>query len=186
MTHLGTQILETPRLVLRPFRLEDAADMYHNWASDPEVTKFLTWPAHAELAVSQAVLAEWVAAYKTPDYYQWAIVPKELGQPIGSISVVQPIDDQIQAAHVGYCIGRPWWHQGYTSEAFSAVIAFLFDQVGVNRVESRHDPRNPNSGLVMQKCGLRYEGILRQTDRNNQGICDAVWYGLLRREYSRR
>ena len=49
-------------------------------------------------------------------------------------------------------------------------------------VESRHDPRNPHSGMVMQKCGMRYEGTLRSADRNNQGICDTSWYALLRDE----
>ena len=56
---------------------------------------------------------------------------------------------------------------------------FFFDEVGVNRVESRHDPNNPNSGAVMRKCGMTFEGTLRQSDWNNQGICDASWYALL-------
>ena len=68
------------------------------------------------------------------------------------------------------------------SEALKAVMDFLFDEVGVHRIESRHDPNNPNSGAVMRKCGMKYEGTLRQSDRNNQGICDASWYGLLREE----
>lgn len=59
---------------------------------------------------------------------------------------------------------------------------YLFDEVGVNRVESRHDPRNPNSGAVMRKCGMKFEGTLRQSDWNNQGICDASWYGLVAEE----
>ena len=63
-----------------------------------------------------------------------------------------------------------------------AVMDYMFDEVGVNRVESRHDPRNPNSGAVMRKCGMRFEGTLRQSDWNNQGICDASWYGLLAEE----
>jgi len=57
------------------------------------------------------------------------------------------------------------------------------DEVKANRIEARHDPRNPNSGKVMQKCGLQYEGTLKESDINNQGICDAAWYGLLRKEY---
>ena len=68
------------------------------------------------------------------------------------------------------------------SEALKAVTDFMFDTVEVNRVESRHDPRNPNSGKVMQKCGMKYEGTLRSADRNNQGICDACYYALLRSE----
>lgn len=181
MRHLGTRELETARLGLRRFTLEDAQAMFDNWASDEEVTKYLTWSAHGSVEVSRSVLENWTAAYANEDHYQWAIVPKELGQPIGSIGVVSH-DDRVEMVHIGYCIGRPWWHRGYMSEALKAVMDFLFDEVGVRRIESRHDPNNPNSGAVMRKCGMKYEGTLRQSDRNNQGICDASWYGLLREE----
>ena len=68
------------------------------------------------------------------------------------------------------------------SEALKAVIDYMFDEVGMNRVEARHDTNNPNSGAVMRKCGMKYEGTLRQSDRNNQGICDAAFYGILASE----
>lgn len=71
------------------------------------------------------------------------------------------------------------------TEALGAVIGFLFDEVGMNRVEARHDPRNPNSGAVMRKCGMKYEGTLRQSDWNDQGICDASWYSILAEDYTR-
>ena len=182
MRHLGTITLETPRLLLRRFTPMDAQAMYENWAADPEVTKFLTWPAHESPAVSVAVLKDWVDSYRQPDFYQRAIVPKEVGQPIGSIGVVSQ-DDRVGKAHIGYCIGRRWWHRGFMSEALEAVMAFLFAQVGMNRIESRHDLRNPHSGGVMRKCGMRFEGTLRMSDWNNQGVCDACWYGLLREEW---
>lgn len=181
MKHIGTQTIETPRLLLRRFTLEDAPAMYRNWASDPEVTKYLTWPTHESVTVSRQVLTDWVDQYENDTFYQWAIVLKEIGEPIGSISVVE-LDDRAELAHVGYCIGRNWWHRGMTSEAMKAVMDFLFDRVGVNRVESRHDPRNVYSGAVMRKCGMQYEGTLRQSDWNNQGICDASWYALLAQE----
>lgn len=104
-----------------------------------------------------------------------------LGEPIGSISVVS-MNDRAELVHIGYCIGRNWWHRGIMSEALGAVLDFFFDEVGVNRVESRHDPDNPNSGAVMRKCGMKYEGTLRQSDWNNQGICSASWYSLLKEE----
>lgn len=184
MKDLGTVELETGRLVLRPFVVEDAPAMYKNWASDPEVTKYLTWPPHDSVEGTRALLEEWVAAYADPTVYQWAIVWKETGEPIGSIGVVER-EERTESFHVGYCIGRSWWHRGIMTEAFSRVIAFLFEEVGVNRVDSRHDPRNPNSGKVMAKCGLTYEGTLRQRDRNNQGLCDAAWYGILREDYEK-
>ena len=182
MNHCGTQRLETDRLILRKFNLEDASAMYNNWASDEDVAKYLTWQAHQSQEVSEYVLKEWVEAYSDKSCYNWAIVLKEKGEPIGSISVVH-MNEDVSMVHIGYCIGKAWWHQGITSEALKAVMDFLFDQVDVNRIESRHDPRNPNSGKVMQKCGMKYEGTLRSSDRNNcGGICEACYYALLKSE----
>ena len=180
MNHCGTQSMETERLVLRRFSLDDAEAMYRNWASDPNVTKYLTWPAHTGIEVSKAVLKDWVSSYSRNDFYQWAIVLKEHGHdPIGSIAAVR-LNDDIAAVHIGYCLGKAWWHQGIMTDALRATMAFFFDVVGANRIESRHDPRNPHSGMVMKKCGMRFEGTMRSSDRNNQGICDACWYALLR------
>ena len=77
MKHCGTKQLETERLILRRFRPEDAAAMYQNWASDDEVTKYLVWPTHSSIEVSQYVINDWVNSYSKDDFYQWAIVPKE-------------------------------------------------------------------------------------------------------------
>jgi ribosomal-protein-alanine N-acetyltransferase len=85
--------------------------------------------------------------------------------------------------HIGYCIGKKWWHKGITSEALLALIKYFFEKVGVNRVESRHDSNNQNSGKVMSKCGMKHEGTMRQADKNNQGICDYCEYGILAEEY---
>ena len=80
MKHAGTKTIETGRLVLRPFRIEDAQPMYENWASDPEVTKFLMWPTHPSVEVSREVLKSWICQYPDEKYYQWAIVLKENGE----------------------------------------------------------------------------------------------------------
>ena len=181
MKHCGTQTLETERLILRRFVIEDSAAMYNNWASDEEVTKYLTWLPHSSREISKSILEDWVNSYSDEKYYQWAIVLKEKGEPIGSISVVEK-NENVSKVHIGYCIGKPWWHNGITSEALKAVMDFLFDVVDVNRIEARHDPRNPNSGKVMKKCGMKYEGTLHSSDRNNQGICDACYYALLKSE----
>lgn len=180
MQHCGTQRLETERLILRRFARADAAAMYRNWASDAEVAKFLTWQPHASPAVTDFVLADWTEQYANPQYYQWAIVEKAQGdEPIGSIAVVQ-IRENIAAVQIGYCIGRRWWNRGIMTEALAAVMAFLFDVVGVNRIEARHDVHNPASGQVMRHCGMQYEGTLRSASRNNQGICDICCYAMLR------
>lgn len=180
--HLGTRTIETKRLILREFKVEDAKDMFQNWAGDTAVTKYLMWPAHRGIETSKEYIEALIESYQDQNSYNWGIELKELGQVIGSIGVVKS-DSEVGYAHVGYCIGKNWWQQGITSEAFRAVIDFLIQEVGFNRIESRHDPRNENSGKVMLKCGLRQEGILRQSDSNNQGICDAAWYSILREDY---
>ena len=182
--HKGTQTLETPRLILRRAVREDAEAMFRNWASDPEVTKYLTWPTYEKVESAYQILDQWIEEYRHPNYYQWMIVPKELGEPIGSVSVVRQ-NDRVEVAEIGYCIGSRWWHRGIMTEALTAVIGYLFTEVGMNRIAARHDPNNPHSGGVMRKCGMLYEGTHRAADRNNQGICDAAQYAILRSEWLR-
>lgn len=184
LTHKRTQTIETPRLILRRAAACDAEPMFRNWASDPEVTKFLTWPAHDSVAVSQTIIENWILEYAQDNYYQWMIVLRDLGEPVGSISVVRQ-NERVDEVEIGYCIGKRWWHQGIVSEALSAVIEYLFTEVGVNRIAARHDPNNPHSGGVMRKCGMKYEGTHRSSDRNNQGICDAAQYAILRAEWNK-
>ena len=179
MNHAGTVQLKTPRLVLRQFQIADAETMYRNWASDPEVTKFMTWPTHNSADISRMVLESWVRDYSRPDFYQWAIILKENGsEPIGSIGGFDG-NDQIGKIEIGYCMGRKWWGRGIMTEALGAAMWYLFDIVGYNRIQACHDADNPASGAVMRKCGMRCEGIFRQAGANNQGICDLVYYAML-------
>ena len=99
MNHLGTITLETDRLLLRRFIRSDAPAMFRNWACDSEVTKFLTWPAHADEAVSLSYIESMLAEYGDPTFYNWAIVLKSLGASIGAISVVRR-DDSAESVHI--------------------------------------------------------------------------------------
>ena len=104
------------------------------------------WKTHDSIEESQRVLSDiWLSHYDEPDFYQWAIVPKDINESIGSIGVVKH-DDKAQMVHIGYCIGKAWWRKGYVPEALIRLVRFFFEDVGVNRIESCHDPRNPNSG----------------------------------------
>lgn len=179
MENKGTLTIETNRLILRQYTLADADAMYRNWASDPEVSKYLTWPVHKNVNVSQTVLTSWIEKYTDPAFYNWAIELKEEKEVIGNISVVQ-LRSEIEAAEIGYCMGRKWWGQEIMPEALCAVTDFLFREVGVNRVAACHDVNNPKSGRVMEKAGMKKEGILRAAGRNNQGIHDLVWWAILK------
>ena len=182
MNHIGTQTIETDRLILRRFELSDAQAMFDNWASDSEVTTYLTWPAHADVTVTEGILEQWAAQYGQDNCYRWAIVLKENGpQPIGSIDVCEwRVNGDVP--EIGYCIGRRWWHQGIMSEALAAVIGFLFDRVGVERIVARHDVNNPHSGGVMRKCGMTFEGVREKSHQNNQGVIDTANYFIQRTE----
>ncbi len=175
----GTRELETKRLILRRFVIEDAEDMYNNWASDSEVTKYLTWPAHSSSDVTKMLLREWISKYKDDDYFNWAIEYKDTGKVIGSISVVK-LNEAISSADMGYCMSRSLWGNGIMPEALTEVIDYLLNEVGLNRIAACHAVENPKSGRVMDKAGMKLDGVLRQAGKNNQGICDEVWYSIIK------
>lgn len=124
MENKGTKTLKTERLILRRFVSEDAVAMYANWASDPEVTKFLTWPPHASVDVTKSLLEDWIRRYEDLSYYNWGIELRETG-----------------------------------------------------------DVNNPKSGRVMDKAGMKLEGIWRAAGKNNLGVCDEVWHSILKEEW---
>ena len=185
MNKAGTQRIETQRLILRRFKMEDADDMFHNWASDPEVTRYLTWPVHSSVDVTKTVLKEWVPMYEDGGYFNWGMEYKETGEVIGNISVVK-LNENTEAADMGYCMSRAYWGRGLMPEALKAVMAFLFDVVGLNRIAACHDVNNPKSGRVMDKAGMKLEGILRRAGKNNLGICDEVWHAMTREDWESR
>jgi len=182
MTHKGTVRQETDRLVLRRFVEADAEDVFNNWANDPEVTKYLRWPPHGDISITRGFMKTRLDNYAKEDFYSWAMELKETGQVIGTIAVVSQRED-IRSVEIGYAMGRAWWNRGYMSEALARVVKFFFEEVGMNRIEAHHDPRNPGSGRVMQKAGLLYEGTLRQAGTNNQGVCDEAYYAILAKDY---
>lgn len=128
--------------------------MYHNWASDDEVTKYLMWPAHISVDVSKAYIESLIEGYKQLNTFDWGIELKEINQVIGSIGVVR-CNDEVECVHIGYCLGKKWWNQGIMSEAFSAIIKYLMEEVGVNRIDSRYDPRNSYSDKVIEKLNAK-------------------------------
>lgn len=182
MNKTGTERMETERLILRRLRITDAEDMYYNWASDPEVTRFLTWPVHSNVDVTRSLLSDWVSRYEDGGYFNWVIEDKSSGKAIGNISVVG-MKESVESAEIGYCMSREYWGRGIMPEALKAVINFLFGTVELKRIAARHDVNNPRSGRVMEKAGMKYEGTLRGDGRNNQGICDMVVRAILRSDW---
>ncbi len=182
MIHKGTQEIETKRLVLRRFLVDDAEAMFNNWASDEEVTKYLTWPTHKDIDNTKKTIAYWVEQYKKDNFYNWCIALKETGEIIGSIgsTVVQ---EEMECIPLGYCMSKRYWNNGIMTEALDAVIKFFFGEVKANRIEACHHLENIASGKVMQKCGLGYEGIKRHGAKDNSGnYCDVAVYSILAKD----
>ncbi|MGP1368102.1 MAG: GNAT family N-acetyltransferase [Treponema sp.] len=182
LNHQGTKKLETERLILRQFKIEDYVEMYNNWACEDAVTKFLTWQTHTNQDVTKSVLADWISKYANKDFYNWAIELKEENRLIGNISVVS-LREETLSAILGYCMGSKWWGKEIMPEAGKAVLKYLFEEVGFNRIAADHDKNNPKSGRVMQKIGMTYEGTLRSAGFCNQGIIDDIRYSILKSEW---
>lgn len=178
LTHQGTQTLHTPRLILDRFSPEDARPMYDGWASDPQVTRFLTWPPHTSPELTRQLLESWCAQYPKADYYNWAIRAQD--RLIGNISMVE-VDERSERVVLGYCLSAACWNRGYMTEAAQAVVDFLFREVHVHRVEITHAVKNPGSGAVARKCGLTLEGIRREYFKAANGeYLDIAAYAILR------
>ena len=148
---------------------EDAEQMYTNWASDPEVTRFLRWEPHKNALETVGLLAAWATLYPNPDYYQWAIVEKASGQVFGSISIFNALlGDPAQKAlwpqqdctdgiwEAGYCIGKHWWNHGFATEALKAAV---------NRTGLRH-----TDGGWLTCCHAKAEPCQRPGDGKKQAF----------------
>jgi [ribosomal protein S5]-alanine N-acetyltransferase len=182
LNHKGTLTIESNRLRLRRFNIKDAEDMFSNWASDTEVTKFLSWEPHNSIDVTKQVISDWINDYDKDNTYNWCIVLRDSGKVIGLISVVQ-LSNMHEMCEIGYCLGRAFWNNGIITEALQTVIKFLFQEVGINRIQAKHDLDNPSSGKVMEKVGMKYEGLLRQSRKRKDGTYGSTnIYSILRNE----
>lgn len=182
MEQKGTVTLETPRLVLRQFVPEDLEVIYNNCWRHFDVWK---WSNYAPMTCPEEVITsagmfteKWLRAYERPDRYNWAIQLKETGQAVGRLVGWHP-DLRVSQVELTYELGPDWWGQGLMTEAVREVIRFFLRDVGMNRVHANHAHENLASGRVMQKCGMVYEGTLRQACRCNNGLFDMVCYGIL-------
>lgn len=156
LQHKGSVTIETLRLILRRFDEQDAEDMFHNWAGDAAVCRYLSWGPHTSKEASLKRIQNWCVRYRWNNSYVWALEAKGKGCVIGSISV-EIADDVNESCEVGYCLSREYWNRGVMTEALQAVLHFLFYEVGYRRIQAKHDVLNVASGRVMQKAGMQYE-----------------------------
>ena len=171
-------VLETDRLTLRPLQMRDAQDMYA-YASDPAVSRYVLWDAHRSLRETRRYLRAARRQYRKGLPGCYAIVLRSSGRMIGTIGFMW-INCEHRSAEVGYSLSRDCWNQGYATEALRAVLRFGFNTLRLNRIEAQHELDNPASGRVMEKCGMRCEGTLRQRVFNKGRFSDVRLYAILR------
>lgn len=184
MKDIGTIKIETDRLVLRRVELSDADRMFNGWCNDSDVVKYLPWDVHGNINVTKELLDMWVNDYNNPYTYRWIVVLKNEDKAIGTIDVVnKDIDNQV--FEIGYCYCKEVWGKGIASEVLSRVISFLFDEVGVEVITAKHNENNLASGKVMQKAGMKCDGILRSRviDKETKKRVGFVVYSITRDEY---
>lgn len=145
--------IKTKRLVLRRPKIEDAEWMFKNWASDPEVPKYMTWITHESIEVSKMIVGKWLEDEKDDKTERFVITLKGSDESYGSIDIVHFEEDG--NPEIGYCLSRSLWNKGYMTEACRAFIEYLFNR-GYQKVYISAMVDNIGSNRVIEKCGFKF------------------------------
>jgi ribosomal-protein-alanine N-acetyltransferase len=171
--------LQTERLLLRPFHLEDAA-VVQRLAGDRIIADTALTIPHPYLdGMAEGWIATHAEAWDRQEMLTLAITTEAEGV-IGAISL--HLDPANRRAELGYWVGEPFWNRGYATEAARAVISFAFGPLELNRIHAAHLTRNPASGRVLIKAGMSHEGTLRQHIVKWGRPEDVAVYAILRHD----
>lgn len=176
--------LETERLLLRPFAPGDAPVVVRLAGARAIADTTISIPHPYEIPQADAWIAQLPEEFRRGAGVHCAIALKASGELIGAIGL-RGIDTEHSQAELGFWIGAPWWNQGYASEAARRLIGYAFAEMGLNRIYAHHMVRNPASGRVLRKAGMREEGLLRQRVRKWGVFEDVVLVAALREEWPR-
>lgn len=153
MKNKGTIQIETERLILRKFTMEDAENVYNNWASDDDVSRYVRWSTHKSIEETYEYLRNVLDKYEKNVDFEWGITLKSTGELIGAMAAFASEDGRYE---VGYNIAKKHWRNGYTTEALKGVMNYLINDVGIKHFICSHAKLNPASGAVMRKVGFKY------------------------------
>lgn len=154
-------VLETGRLLLRRMLKTDYKDMYA-YASRPEVTQYLLWNPHESESYTRQYLQYIQSRYRAGEFYDWAIVLKEQNRMVGTCGFTRFMTDA-NSAEIGYVLHPDCWGQGIAVEAARAVLRFGFVDLHLHRIEAHYMEANLRSRRVMEKIGMQFEGVLRES-----------------------
>jgi len=174
--------IETERLILRTWRLEDFGDFYE-YASDPSIGPSAGWKPHTDRMESLNILISFIEGNEV-----FAIEDKLAGKAIGSIGLHPDRKRNNQNVRmIGYVLAKPFWGKGLALEAVNAVLDYAFNDQNLKIVSVYHFPFNQQSKRVIEKAGFAFEGILREATLLPSGeIVDDVCYSITRDEFLSR
>lgn len=172
--------IETERLILRDWDVDDVDDLY-DYAKNPNVGPHGGWKPH-ESKIESLEIMQTLFINK---YDSWAIVYKENGKVIGSIGYETDVRrPQVNCRELGYAMSEDYWGKGIMTEAAKAVLQYGFKELDLDMVSIYRNPQNKRSGRVIEKCGFTYEGLLRKAYKIYDGsIRDVACYSMTKEEY---
>lgn len=154
-SELNTPILETERLLLRPFEFEDVEAVFECWESDPEVAKYMFWTSHNDIEKTKEWIRFELRQIPKDDWYRFALVIKDTDELIGTGLIYY--EEEVESWEIGYNLGKKYWGKGFTTEAMKEIISFAKAKLGIKEIVGRYAKENPSSGRVMEKLGFKYE-----------------------------
>jgi RimJ/RimL family protein N-acetyltransferase len=175
--------LQTERIILRPLTPEDASDMARLAGRREIADRTISIPHPYSVEQARQWIAGQVELFANGKFLVFGMQLKEQGALAGTVGL-REIDAEHSQAELGFWVALELWGQGYATEAARAVVNYGFKQLGLNRVYAHHMVRNPASGRVLAKIGMKREGLLRQRVRKWGVFEDVVLLAMLRGEWT--
>ncbi len=172
-------ILYTERLTLRKMDKKDYIDMFE-YSQSPDITRYLTWEPHSDKMYTLKYLTYVQSKYRAGEFFDWAVVYN--GKMIGTCGFTT-LNEQHRCGEIGYVISESYHNLGIATEAVMRVIRFGFEVLGLNRIDAHYMIGNDASRRVMEKAGMTFEGVLRQSMYIKGKYIDVGICSILRSEY---
>jgi len=172
--------LETTRLVLRRPTVDDAEAAFETYASDPKITRYLTWAPHATSVQTREFFQQCIDAWDLRmGHRMWLVERRDGSELMGALGCTV----RFHRVEVGFALGSRYWGSGYMPEALETVCQAAFSDERIARVQAHCDEENTRSARVMEKVGMRYEGRLRQyghAPNRSSSPRDCLMYAIVR------
>lgn len=151
---MQTPVLETERLILRPFDENDGTDVFECWESDPDVAKYMFWTSHNDINKSVGWAREEASKINSEDWYRFALIEKDGSNLIGTGLIYY--EEEVSDWEIAYNLGKKYWGKGFTTEAMSKIIEFAKNELKIRVIVGRHANENEASEKIMKKLGFKF------------------------------